>query len=167
MLLLTPLAYTRPFISSRGVLNVTSGKSSRNFIHPFLILSVVARSAPPTPLIISQIIKTTHPYTCPSTTRSSARSAYWIVPSHRLQLKPAAIRDKSPSTPLHHFDSTMYILCTYRVYLHSFPTDITVLVSSIAINHYFRFACNHLQSFVNKDNFPFSHTFTDAPLLVP
>ena len=33
--------------------------------------------------------------------RSSARSTSWIVPSHRLHLKPSATRDKSPRTPLH------------------------------------------------------------------
>ena len=35
--------------------------------------------------------------------RSSARSTSWIVPSHRLHLKPSATRDKSPRTPLHYF----------------------------------------------------------------
>ena len=47
MLLLTQLA--SPFISSGGSLDVRNGKSSRNFIHPFLILAVAARSAPPSP----------------------------------------------------------------------------------------------------------------------
>ena len=47
MLLLTQLAYTRPFISSGGALVVRNSKSSRHFIHPFPILAGAARSAPP------------------------------------------------------------------------------------------------------------------------
>ena len=47
MLPLTQLAYTRHFISNGGALDVRNGKSYRNFIHPFLILAVAARSAQP------------------------------------------------------------------------------------------------------------------------
>ena len=43
------LAYTRLFISSGGALDVINDKSFWNFIHPFLILAVAARSAPPYP----------------------------------------------------------------------------------------------------------------------
>ena len=49
MLLLTQLTYTQPFISSGGALDVRKCKTSRNFIHPFLILAVAARSAQPSP----------------------------------------------------------------------------------------------------------------------
>ena len=51
---------------------------------------------------VSQIQKLfTHSYVSLSTIRCSARSTSWIVPSHRLHLKPSATRDKSPRTPLH------------------------------------------------------------------
>ena len=48
----------------------------------------------------------------PSTTWSPARSASWIVPSHRLHLKPSATSDESH---VHHCttcESTLYIVCT-------------------------------------------------------
>ena len=48
---------------------------------------------------ISQITKQrflTPPYVSPSTTKYSARSASWNVPSHRFHMKPSATSDKSP-----------------------------------------------------------------------
>ena len=52
----TQLAYTQPFISSGGALDARNGKRSRNFIHPFLILSVAARSALPLGLQLDHLL---------------------------------------------------------------------------------------------------------------
>ena len=49
------LVYTQPFISRRGEVDVRNGKSSRNFIHPDVILAEIAESAPPSPSKVSPI----------------------------------------------------------------------------------------------------------------
>ena len=110
------MAYTRPFISSGEDLDVRNGNSSRNFIHPFMTLAVVARSAPPSPSRVSPIQQNlfTHPYVSPSTTRSPSRSASRNVTSHRLHIKPSATSDKSPRTALHrlwiHFIHNVHLI---------------------------------------------------------
>ena len=142
MLLLTQLEYTLPFISSCGALDARNGKSSRNFIHPFLILAVAARSAPPYPSrVCHQLQKLfTHPYVAPFTTRFSTIS---FLDCTVTSLTLETIYYQRQVTT-HTTKSTFYILYT-RVCPHSFPIDTTGPIyrvynhlPTIAANHYFK-----------------------------
>ena len=101
----------------RGRSGCKKWQISRNFIHPFLTLA--ARSLHHLHHVCLPDNKiSTHPYVSPSTTRFPARSASWIVPSHRLHLKTSVTSD---SHHVHHCtacESTLYILCTEQ----NFPT---------------------------------------------
>ena len=100
-------------------MDVRNNKSSRNFTHPFLIHVLAVRAAPPSPSRVSPRYQKlfTHPYVSPITTRSSARSYSWIVPSHHLRLKPSTTSDKSPHTPL---VNPLFTYCALnRVCMHS------------------------------------------------
>ena len=73
-----------------------------------------------------------HSYVSPSTIRSSARPTSWIVPSHRLRLKPSA----NPRQVTTHTTALfMNPFFTYgalnRVWLYSFPTDTTGPLSRV------------------------------------
>ena len=54
----------------------------------------------------------THSYVSPSTIRSSARSASWIVPSHYLHLKTLSYPRQVTTHPTEQLVNPFYILCT-------------------------------------------------------